>query len=138
MTSAVELQRSLAALNSIQLSNVSFGSFHAQLDFSGEFNVSLRIDKNIEQLTEDGLIEIINIETKQNYGSVGKLVALIGGKVRSVEYLGDSLRVEFEKPMNETIVIQLASTDFDPVQISCVHHMKPRELVWDYVVNAKM
>ena len=65
MTFAVLLQESLAALGIIELSNVSFGPLHAQLDFSGEFNVSLRIDKDIDLLNEANVTETIDIETKK-------------------------------------------------------------------------
>ena len=138
MTFAVLLQESLAALGVIELSNVSFGPIHAQLDFSGEFNVSLRIDKDIDLLNEANVTETIDIETKKNYESAGKLVSLIGSKVCSMNYQSISFRIDFEKPQDQSLVINLLTTDFDPIQVSCSHHMNPRELVWRFTVNATM
>ena len=138
MTFSVLLEESLAALGDIELSNVSFGPFHAQLDFSGEFNVFLRIDKDIDLLNEANVTETINIETKRNYESVGKLVSLIGAKVCSMKYQSNLFRIDFEKPQDESLVINLLTTGFDPIQVSCSHHMNPRELVWRFTVNATM
>ena len=134
MGTGAELRESLAELRGLKLGNVEFGPFHVQLKFTGEWNVSVQIDKAFQLQTSSGS-QTFDVAQKVGEGS-GVLMRLIGREARSLSYEPNSFTVSFDN--GTSLVVPLGSDDFDPVQVYCAHHMSPRELAWGFTVNANM
>ena len=133
MNDGAALRKSLAEIDTLELSNVKFGPFHIQTRFCGEWNVSVRIDRAFVLQTPFGN-HTFDVVTKE--GEAGSLLIRLIGRRARFSYHPDSFIVTFDN--GDFLTVPLLESDFDPLQIYCAHHMTPSKLAWGFTVIAGM
>jgi hypothetical protein len=134
VTTAVELQESLAELKDLELGNVEFGPFHLTMRLYGEWDISVRIDRAIELITPNGSYDFDH-NSKQGEAS-GILLRLIRQRVQKLSYDPELFTISFE--CGTSVCVPLSAQEVDPLQIDCSHHMSPSQLAWAFIINAHM
>ena len=137
MPSTVSLPEKLESFAGLELSAVSFEWDTVLLRFVGEYNVGVRIAKAFQfrMPSEQAGRQII----PAGGGSplvAGELALLVRERLMTITYKSHELALRFVG--GQRVYVTLAAEDFDPVEISCAHHLSPNELEWYSVVNAEM
>ena len=137
MSIAVPLAKKLQSFAGLELSAVSFDWDTVQLRFVGEYNVSVRIGKTFQLQNASG--QASNDIVPGGGGNpqvAGDLASLVKARLQAITYKSNELALLFAG--GQYVRVPLANEDFDPVEISCSHHLSPSELEWHTVVTAVM
>ena len=137
MSVAVPLAEKRQSFAGLELSAVSFEWDTVLLRFVGEHNVAVRIGKTFQLQNSSG--EASNDIVPGGGGNprvAGDLALLVKDRLQAITYKPNELALLFSG--GQHLRVPLASEDFDPVEISCSHHLRPSELEWHYVVTAAM
>ena len=137
MSIAVPLAKKLQSFAGLELSAVSFDWDTVQLRFVGEYNVSVRIGKTFQLQNASG--QASNDIVPGGGGNpqvAGDLASLVKARLQAITYKSNELALLFAG--GQYVRVPLANEDFDPVEISCSHHLSPGELEWHTVVTAVM
>jgi hypothetical protein len=130
---ASEARDLLAPVVELELDRVVFGPRYVSMELSGTHNLSLRLNKSFE-VVSSAFQHTFNIESNAAQSAASALVACIGAKVTTLELAPSLLSVPFSNGW--LLQLALAHADFEPLELSCSHHMAPNELKWFSTVEA--
>lgn len=137
MNAVVPLAEKLQSFAGLYLSAVSFEWDSVQLRFVGVYNVSVRIGKTFRLQVASGAPGNELVLGGGGAPQVaGALASLVRARLQAITYDSNELSLHFAS--GPSIHVSLATEDFDPVEISCSHHLSPNELDWFTVLNAGM
>ena len=126
-------QELLKTLVELELSRLIFGPFYVLLHFTGALELSVRVNKSFEVLSSNGSLAF-DIASSHPQPAAAALVACIQSKVAAIELTAESVRIPFSN--GSTLVTTIGGSDFEPLEMSCWHHMSPSKLEWFTTVEA--
>lgn len=135
MTSPRDLSVCLANLKGLRLSRVTFGPAWVQVEFTGEYNAFLEINKTVDLTDQrhDKIVSFNPVGTGIQLAAA-ELVAMRDGVVELVELSQQELKLGLSGYRD--IRVSLDSKDFEPVLFSGSHHLSPSQLAWHFVVTS--
>ena len=131
---ARDARKLLEQFAEFEVDRVIFGPFYVSIDFLGVHNVYLRVNKpfTVRQASQHYSFEL---EAASAQPAASLLVSCVGSKVAKLELAANMLTVQFSN--SSVLSVQLGERDFEPIEISCCHHLAPNELLWLTTVEAE-
>ena len=123
----------LEQITDVEVGRVIFGPFHVQVEFLGVHNLFLRLNRSFEVVRgadqHSFEPEVLSVQPAASF-----LAACVGSKLTGLELEANLLTVSFA---NTTMLyVPLAGANFEPIEISCCHHLSPNKLEWLTTVEA--
>lgn len=127
-------RRLLESVSGLEVGRVLFGPFYVSIDLLGDHNLFLRLNKSFT-IGRGGALESFKMESSLPQRAAASLVACVASKVVRLQCVGNQFELAFSN--GNVLSVSLAAGDFEPLEVSCAHHVAPHELLWHTIIEAE-